>query len=792
MRFIFKFLQRLVNNLNPRHSLRARLGLAIGCIALVLSIITSLVVGHTASNQLKVYVGQALAELAFQMTDKLDRGMFERYRDIQIISTLNTFRDPNASVSEQRTLLEKLQSTYPDYAWIGLTDGSGIVQASTGKLLEGRNLSQRPWFIHGKKSPYVGDVHEALKLAKLLPNPTNEPLRFVDVAVPVIDFQGNLRGVLGAHLSWRWSREVEKSLLHSSQARSIELFVLNEQGDPLLVPSGFNSSSSVKALPAKALSLMSVKKAQQGVNSYLIETWPDGHTYLIGFAHSSGYRDYPGLGWLVLVRQRTDVAFAPATKLEQQILLWDVILGGIITVLGWFVADCIVKPMLAIAAAADRIRQGNIMVKIPLMGGRDETAKLSRSLNRLVSTLTQQENNLKASNEQLQLELSERQRVEEFLRSSEEKFRQLAENIQEVFWIYDLALNEIIYVSPAYEQVWGCSCESLYANPQSWLDIIHEEDRERVITNLADNATKAFEIEYRIVKPNREVRWIWDQSFPIHNVKGEVYRRTGLSQDITERKQAEETRKSLEKERELSELQSSFIRMISHEYRTPLTKILTSAELLQNYSHKLTEEKKLVHLQRIQSSVQHMTNLVNDVLVINQAEAGKLQFNPVPLQLDKFCQELVEELQSHTDSKHQLRFRNQGECSETYLDEKLLRQILTNLLSNAIKYSPEGSEVNFELTCDQEVARFCIQDQGIGIPPAEQAQLFKSFYRASNVGTISGTGLGLAIVKKAVELHEGQITFESTVGLGTTFTVILPLCRQILMNEEAADIKSSE
>ncbi len=224
MVIILKLSGRLPSKLNPHNSLRTSLGMAIGGIAFLLSIFASLIVGYTASEQVKVDVGRSLAELAYQMTDKLDRGMFERYRDIKIISTLDIFRSPSSSVFQQRTLLEKLQSTYTNYAWIGLTNNRGIVIASTGKLLEGKDISQRTWFIEGQKSAYVGDVHDAVKLAKLLPNSTDEPLRFVDLAIPVKDLQGNVRGVLGTHLSWSWSREVQKSLLNSQERHKTEIF----------------------------------------------------------------------------------------------------------------------------------------------------------------------------------------------------------------------------------------------------------------------------------------------------------------------------------------------------------------------------------------------------------------------------------------------------------------------------------------------------------------------------------------------------------------------------------------
>lgn len=764
---MLRLLSCFAAHLNPRRSLKTRVGIAIGSVALVLSILASLIVGYTVSQQIKVNVGQSLAELAYQMTDKLDRGMFERYRDIQILSTLDVIRTPNYSVSEQRSLLEQLQNTYLDYAWIGLANKEGIVQASTGKLLEGKSIAQRPWFINGLKAPYVGDVHEALKLAKLLPNPSKEPLRFVDIAVPIKDLQGNLQGVLGAHLSWSWSNEVKRSLLRSLQDRYTEMFVLREDGSQLLGPQGFNAAPQAENTPASPLPLASVKAAQQGINSYKIETWTDDRTYLTGFAKSSGYRNYPGLGWLVLVRQRTDIAFAPARRLQQQIFVLNLTLGGLFAAVGWQVAGRITKPMLAIAQAADRIRQGNTTIAIPVIRGKDETAKLSKSLNRLVSTLTEQENDLK-------VKIGELQKVEESLRSSEEKFRQLAENIQEVFWIAEPKLKEIVYISPAYEQIWGRSCQSLYANPDSWLEAVHPEDREYVPHKTQNTTAGTYNAEFRIVQPNGSIRWLWTRTFPVRNADGEVYRLVGLTQDITARQQAEETRIALAQERELSDLKSRFISHASHEFRTPLTAIKMSAAMLEKFSDKATPEQKNRYFEQIQLAVKRLIKLLDDILLVGKAEAGKLECKPTHLNLVDFCQVLAEELQLSAGNCYNLNFISRG-CNEAYLDENLLQHILTNLLSNAIKYSPQGGDIQFELSCDAERATFRIQDCGIGIPEADQAKLFTSFYRCSNTGKLPGTGLGLVIVKDAVDIHGGTITVDSTVGVGTTFTVKLPI-----------------
>lgn len=372
-------------------------------------------------------------------------------------------------------------------------------------------------------------------------------------------------------------------------------------------------------------------------------------------------------------------------------------------------------------------------------------------------------------------EITERKRTEAALQESEERFRQMAEKISEVFWMTDVAKNNIMYISPAYEEIWNRSCDSLYENPQSFVLNIHPEDRDRVVAALAKQPLGEYDEEYRILQPNGQERWIRDRAFPIKNSAGEVDRIVGIAEDITEYKKTEqEVRLALAKEQELNELKSRFMSMTSHEFRTPLTTILSSAELLKNYSHKLSDEKKQIHLARIQVSVQNLIQMLNDILLLGKAEAGKLEFNPELIDLREFCQGLVEEFQLGVNDRLSLVFTDECPLSSVYMDEKLLGHILNNLITNAIKYSPAGSVVNFQLIYQDKSVIFRVQDSGIGIPQDELTHLFESFYRAKNVGNIPGTGLGLPIVKKAVDLHGGIITVDSEVGVGTTFTVTIP------------------
>ncbi|MGF1600685.1 MAG: ATP-binding protein [Thermosynechococcaceae cyanobacterium] len=248
-----------------------------------------------------------------------------------------------------------------------------------------------------------------------------------------------------------------------------------------------------------------------------------------------------------------------------------------------------------------------------------------------------------------------------------------------------------------------------------------------------------------------------------------------IIRDITERKKADEDiRSALAKERELNELKSRFVAMTSHEFRTPLATILSSAELIEHYSYKWPEEKTKKHLKQIQTAVQHLTGLLNEVLLLGKADAGQLAFQPAPLQLIGFCTDLVESIQITTQD-HEIIFTQTGNFDNISMDEKLLRHILGNLLGNAIKYSPFGGKVLFNLYREDDSVLFTIEDYGLGIPDADQDNILNSFNRASNVGTISGTGLGLAIVSKSVDLHGGKLNFQSQESAGTTFAVHIPV-----------------
>ncbi|WP_103669231.1 PAS domain S-box protein [Pseudanabaena sp. BC1403] len=235
--------------------------------------------------------------------------------------------------------------------------------------------------------------------------------------------------------------------------------------------------------------------------------------------------------------------------------------------------------------------------------------------------------------------------------------------------------------------------------------------------------------------------------------------------------------RALLREKELNELKSQFISRASHEFRTPLATIQTASDLLRNYGYKMSDEKKLERIDKIQREVKGMTNLLEEVLIIGKTESGKFDLQSEEINLENFCLEIIEQAKLIGDGKHQVIFKNINAPVKISIDIKFFRQIISNLLSNAIKYSPNNSEVNFmiSLTCDRIPQLLLeVKDQGIGIPVIDQEKIFDHFYRAHNVGMIVGTGLGMAIIKNSVDILGGTIQLTSVENKGTTIKVKLP------------------
>src|SRR5471030_638570 len=265
------------------------------CSTVLLTVMAMLLlVDHFAVDYAAREAAQRLQQLSWQMRDSLNRAVQKAGGDVLLLSELPQVRDASGP-AEVRQLLENLQNTFPDYAWIGLTNPDGSIYAGTQGLLEGVDVSARPWFKGGQQQLYAGDYHPATLLGKQLP-PSADPWRFVDVAAPVHRSNGSYRGVLCVHMSWGWARRLAKTMLApATQQYAAEFIVVRGDGTVMLGPPGMEEQK---------IALASLTRAQAGQPGALTERWPDGRSYLTGYSQTGSSGDPASLKWSILVRAR--------------------------------------------------------------------------------------------------------------------------------------------------------------------------------------------------------------------------------------------------------------------------------------------------------------------------------------------------------------------------------------------------------------------------------------------------------------------------------------------------------
>ncbi|HKK89747.1 MAG TPA: ATP-binding protein [Saprospiraceae bacterium] len=292
------------------------------------------------------------------------------------------------------------------------------------------------------------------------------------------------------------------------------------------------------------------------------------------------------------------------------------------------------------------------------------------------------------------------------------------------------------------------------------------------------------ELETRVIARTYELERVVNQLLKTNkSLKQQIAQRQKVEAELKERE--EELQISLEKEKELGELKSRFVSMASHEFRTPLATVLSSAALLSRYKESEQQEKRDRHIQRIKNSVNHLTAILNDFLSLGRLEEGKLQIQAEYMDPADICRSTIEELQGLLKEGQDIQFAVKGQTCKTLLDKKVLKNILFNLLSNAIKYSDKAVALGLEF--NEYSFELRVKDFGMGIPESDQKHLFTRFFRASNVTNIQGTGLGLNIVKRYVELLDGSIDFQSEVDHGTEFLITIPYENKLKAHEKNPD-----
>ncbi|MDX8378836.1 MAG: PAS domain S-box protein [Gallionella sp.] len=382
-------------NLNPRKSIQARLSLTVGGGALLLVIALSFRVAGETTSTIKALQGQRVSELALQMLGDLDGEVSSRKHEMAFFASMPALRASKTTVVEKRHLLDRIKAEQRAYAWFGITDQAGNIIAGSDGLLEGLNVSQRNYFIHGKEAFFAGEGYDAHLLGKYVKKKrADNPLSplLVDVTMPIYDTAGAFSGILMGHLNGAWSEKTRDRLLNNKARNQAEaIFVLSKTGKVLIGPKDY--LRNVKQLPTGLLArLKSVPE------KYQVSRWQEG-LYLSGYAGGPGKEDYQGLGWQVLIREPVDRAFQGANRLRDSLLIDDLLAVLLLSTMGWYLTGYILQPLRKIAQAAERIRHGESGVCIPHFDSEDEAAVLAESMGHWV---TEFQNNNRVLGEKIQ------------------------------------------------------------------------------------------------------------------------------------------------------------------------------------------------------------------------------------------------------------------------------------------------------------------------------------------------------------------------------------------------------
>ncbi|MFA9218198.1 MAG: diguanylate cyclase domain-containing protein [Sphingomonadaceae bacterium] len=432
----------------PRLTSLVTIGVGATVLVTVLSLLV--LVDHFAFNYAGREAEQRLQQIAWQMRDALNGVVLKAVGDVQLLSELPQIRDAK-DPAEVRHVLESLQKTFPDYAWIGLANLDGSIFAATQGLMEGQDLSQRPWFKGGQKQLYAGDFHPATLLGKKLPY-SADPWRFVDAAAPVQRSDGSKRGVLCVHMSWGWSRRLVQTLLAPADQRyAAEILVVRSDGTVILGPQGMEEQKI--APPSLALS-------QAGPSGALQETWADGRHYRTGYARTGKPGDPSTLGWSVLVRQPEEAALAGARALQRQILLMGAILGLALAVAAAIVARRLARPLNELSKAIEQhaaaSQPGMALPQVNVVDSFHEAQVLTRALADMVDAEQRHLDQLRAVNESLESTVAERTReiarkalqLEQALGQEQSTQMLLQERAAELRAILDNAHDAFIALDP--------------------------------------------------------------------------------------------------------------------------------------------------------------------------------------------------------------------------------------------------------------------------------------------------------------------------------------------------------
>ena len=732
--------------------LQTQIGLALGGLALVTALVLAIVLASTAERRILLISAQNLENLSGQMARELSDGMEGFSREVQDQAVRERFTSRSSSVAAMRQALDEFKQNHPEFAYVSIVDvASKRVIAANGGIFEGGDASGRPTFEEGKIAPFLGDVHEAVRLAELLPKPVQgETLRFLDVAAPIRDETGKVFRVFASHVGWGWTADVRDHVLGPiAQQRGVDVFLVDTQGKVVL--------SAVGSVPV-GTNLSSLARDPAGLARRV--SWPDREPYLTAVAAVAPRGHFTGFGWKVVARQPYEAAYAPARDMRNAFLLGALGLGLTAALLAWWVAARLTRPVRALAEAA-RSGHDSSFQSMAERSRVDEVHEVARAMTSLSDSARRQA---------------------EAADSRERQFAVLAGSLPQIVWEAD-ANGQLQYVNKQWlvDKLAGSRSVADLAR------IIHLDDcaaftsawRESFATGeplkvrcrlqLAERGGIAWhDVEARSVKsPGGQVlRWIGTMFDVDESVRAAEHTEQRLAQERNAREEAER----------LSRMRDEFMATVSHELRSPLSAITGWSDIL---ARKATADETLAKAaQVIRRNALLQARLIDDLLDMTAVMAGKLTLEVTTFDLCALAREVT---LSHLNAAQQKGVAlSCAEASPAMVhgDSRRMSQVLSNLIGNAIKFTDAGGRIEVVAHAQDGHACVRVKDTGHGISASFLPHVFERLRQedSSKSRRAGGLGIGLAIAKAVVDLHHGDIAARSDgPGAGAEFSICVPL-----------------
>jgi signal transduction histidine kinase len=714
-----------------RWGLRERLGAALGALLVAATLALSLLLAAHAQTSLAALAKENIDALSSQMARELSHGMDRFAREIQLQATRPVFSKPDSTPDEMRRELEVIQKTYPEFAYLSVVDiASAKVVAATGGIFEGGSAKGRDIFEQGQKALFVADVHDAMRLANLLPKPASgEPLRFLDIAAPIRVEGEKPARVLAAHLSWEWTKAMKEQVLAPAEAgRKVQIMLVDTAGRVVLTPDG---STAV----GKPLTEVLGPAGADGS-----KPWSDGRTYLRADAPTFAAGASPGLGWRVIARQPLEAALASSDSLRRYFLAGGLALGLLSAIGGWFWAARIVRPVEDLARDAAALAPG---ANLPAAPGDEplEVALVRGAFQRVAGDALA--------------------RAERLMGELETVYRGAPVGLCVVG-------RDLRYARA--NQVWA---EAFGFEPDGGSGASSFADRAPAA--LVDAVKTVFEMgtawSAEVSTGAQERERVWQTVLaPVNGSDGRPAAVSVVATEVTEMRRAE---------RELrlaDERKTQFIAMLAHELRNPLAPVRSALEVLnRGPAEPLARRMR----QTMDRQVTHMVRLIDDLLDVSRMSLGKIAMRLEPTAIHEVCEAAADSARHLIAGRGQtLSIDADPALPRIHADKARLEQVVCNLLINASKYGNQGGRLALSAVRDGQRLLIAVEDDGRGISAEFLPRVFDLFEQgdSSLARTEGGLGIGLAMVKNLVELHGGSVEAHSDgLGAGSRFSVWLPL-----------------